>query len=64
MELMQVSHPHVIVFLLLISFVYFGIYFLSDVSAIQIFPSPVIAQNKSPSELGNIMSLCSSRIEI
>ena len=63
MELIQVLHHHVILFLLLIGFIYFGIYFLSVVYPIQIFPSVVLAPEKPPSELGNIMSLCSSLTE-
>ena len=64
MALMQVSHPHVILFLFLVGFIYFGMYFLSEVSPIKIFPSIVIAQEKPTSEFGNIMSLCSSFAEI
>ena len=64
MARMQVSHPHVILFLLIVGFIYFGMYLLSDVSPIHIFPSTVLTPEKPPSELGNIMSLCSSFIEI
>ena len=60
MALMQVSHPHVILFLFLIGFIYFCIYFLNDVSSLQIFSSTIRASEKPPSELGNIVSLCSS----
>ena len=64
MALMQVSHSHVVLFLLFIGFTYSGMYFLSDVSPIQIFPSTVLAPEKTPSELGNIMPLCSSLTDI
>ena len=60
----QVSHPHVIYFLLLIGYIFFGMYFLSGVSPIQIFPSTILVPEKSPSELGNIISLCRSITEI
>ena len=36
-SLIHVTHPHVILFLLLINFVYFGMYLLSDLSPIQFF---------------------------
>ena len=39
-------------------------YFLGDVSTIQIFPSTILAPKKLPSELGNVMSMCSSCAEI
>ena len=38
MSLIQVLHSHVILFLLLIGLIYFGMYFLSDVSPIHNFP--------------------------
>ena len=64
MALIKVLHPHVILFMLLIGFIYFGMYFLSDVSPIQILPSIVLAPKKPPSEIDNIMSLCSSLPDI
>ena len=64
MELMQVSHPDVILFLLLVVFIFFGVYFLSDVSPLQIFTSTVLAPEKPSSGLGNIVSLCSSLTDI
>ena len=57
-------HPHVILFLLLIGYTYFGMYFLSDVTPIHNFPSTVIAPKKPPWEIVNIISLCSSRTDI
>ena len=60
MALMQVSHPHVIFLMLIIGFILFGIYFLSELSTIQIFSSTVLSPKQPPSELGNIMSLCIS----
>ena len=38
MALIHVSHPHVIFFLLVICFIYFGMYFLRDASPIHNFP--------------------------
>ena len=58
MSLIQVSYPHVILFLLLFGFIYFGMYFLSDVSPINIFSSAVLEPKIIPSEIGNIISLC------
>ena len=46
MALINVLHPHVILFMLLIGLIYFGMYFLSDVSPIHTFPSTVIAQKR------------------
>ena len=60
----QVSNPHVILSMLIIGFIYFGMYFLSDVSPIQNLPSTVLEPKQPPSELGNIISLCNSRTEI
>ena len=57
MPLMKFLHPPVILFLLLFGFIYSGMYFLSDVSPIQIFPSTVLAPEKPPSELGNIFEV-------
>ena len=62
--LMQVSHPHAILFLSLIGFIVFVMYFLSDIYLTQIFPSIVLAPVKISSELGNIVSLCSSLTDI
>ena len=64
MALLHVSHPHVILFMLLIGFIYFGMYFLSEWSKIHTFQSTVLAPKKTPSEIGNIISLCSSRTNI
>ena len=63
-ELMKVLHTHVILFLFLIGFLYFIMYFLSDVSPIQIFPSIFLAPEKPTSELCHIMSLCISLTDI
>ena len=57
MALIKFLHPHVILFMLLIGLIYFGMYFLSDVSPIHTVPSTVLAQKKTPSEIGNIISL-------
>ena len=43
MALIQVLHPHVILFLLLVGFIFFGVYLLSDVSPTHNFPSNVLA---------------------
>ena len=42
MALIQVLCPHVILFLLLIGFIFFGMHFLSDISPIHTFSSTVI----------------------
>ena len=47
-SLIQVLHPHVILFMMLIGYIYFGMLFLSDVSPIQTFTSTVIAQKQPP----------------
>ena len=64
MALIHILHLHVILFLLLTSFIYFCMYFWSDVSPIQFFRLSVLASKKPPSELSNIVSLCISRIGI
>ena len=64
MELIKVFHPHLFLFLFLIGFICFGMYFLGDVSPIHTFLSTIIAPKQSPSEIGNIISLCSSRSNI
>ena len=46
MELIQVPYPDLILFILLISFIYFGMYFLSDISPIYNFPSTILAPKK------------------
>ena len=46
MALIQVLHPHVILFLLFIGFIYFGMFFLSDVSTKHTFPSTVLVTKK------------------
>ena len=51
MALVNVLHPHVILFLLLIGFIYFGMYFLSDISPIHTFSSTVLAPTKFPGKL-------------
>ena len=43
MSLIHVSHARLILFLLIVVFIFFGVYFLSNVSPIRIFPSTVIA---------------------
>ena len=55
----HVFHINVILFLLLISYIYFGMYFLSNVSTIYTFPSAVFAQKNPPCAIGNIISLWS-----
>ena len=60
MALIQVSHPHIILFLLIIGLIDFGMYFLSDAYPIYTFPSTILALKKAPSEIGNIVSLCRS----
>ena len=51
MAIIEVSHPYVILFMLLIGFIYFGMYFLSDVSPIHTFPSAIIAPKKHSQKL-------------
>ena len=51
MAIIQVSYPHLILFMLLIGFIYFGVYFLSEVSPIHKFPSTVIVPKKLPQKL-------------
>ena len=48
LEIIQFLHPPVILFLLLIGLIYFGMYFISEVSLINTFTSTVIAQIKHP----------------
>ena len=64
MALMQVSHTHVILFLFLIGFIYFGMYFIIDVSPIQIFHQFFLHQKTHLLELSNIMALCRSCTDI
>ena len=56
MALIQVLNPHVKLFLLLIGYIYIGMYFIRDVSTIHTLPSAVLAPKKPPWEIGNIMS--------
>ena len=51
MELIHVLHPNAILFLLLVGFIYVGIYFPREVSPIHNFPSTVLAQKKLPGKL-------------
>ena len=51
MSLIHVLHPRVILFMLPIGFIYFGIYFLSDVSPIHTLPSTVLVQKNLPGKL-------------
>ena len=64
MELIQVLHPYVILFLLLIGFIYFGVYFLCDVSPIHTFSSTFLAPIKPHSDIGDIILLCSSLTKV
>ena len=59
MALIQVNHKHIILFMLLIGLIYFGMYFLSDVPPIHNFPSTVLEPTKPPSDIVNIITLCS-----
>ena len=62
--LIHVSHPHVILFILLVGFIYFGMHVLSGVFQIHTFPPRVLAPKKPYVEIGNIISLCSSSTDI
>ena len=64
MALIHVSLPHVILFLLLFDFIYFGVSFLRDVSTIHTFPSTVLSPKQPPWGIVNIISLCRSSTEI
>ena len=64
MELMLILYQHEILFLLLIGFTDVGTYFLRYLSPINNFPSAVLVAKMTPSEIGNIISLCVSRNEI
>ena len=43
MALINVLHPHVVLFLLLVSFIFFGMYFLRGIYTIFTLPSTVLA---------------------
>ena len=64
MALIHVLHQHVILFMLIISFIYISMYLLKGVSPINTFPSTFIAPKKSTWGVGNIRSLCSSHTYI
>ena len=64
MSLIKVSHPYVILFLLLIGYIYIGIYFLTVVYQIHTLPSSFLEPWNPPRETGNIISLCRSRTDI
>ena len=51
MKFIHVLHPHVIIFLLLIGYIFFGVYFLIDVYPIHTFPYTVIAAKNLPGKL-------------
>ena len=56
MEFVHVSHPHVILFMLIIGYIYFGMYFLRDVSPIHTFPPKFLAPEKPPLKNDDIIS--------
>ena len=51
MVFINVPHLHVILFMLLVGFIYCGMYFLRDVSIIDTSPSKVIAPKNLPGKL-------------
>ena len=51
MALIHVLHPHAILFMFLVGFIYFGIYFLRYVSPIHTLPSTFLAKKKLPEKL-------------
>ena len=50
-SLIHVLHPHLLLFLLIVGFIFFGMYFLSDVYTIHTFPLTVIAPKNLPGKL-------------
>ena len=55
--IIHILNPHLILFLLIIGYIFFGVYFLIYVSPINTLPSKFLAQKKYLELIGNIISL-------
>ena len=54
MALIHVSHPHVLLFMLLVIFMCFGMYFMSELQQIHNLPYSFLSPKNSPRETGKL----------
>ena len=64
MVLIQVSHPHIILFLFIVGFLCFGVYFIREVPSIHTLPSLFLAPRNPPWDTCKMISLWISRTYI